>query len=359
MAFIEGIEHDAAPPPPRRRYRDPTVAPGSARRVTRSGVPGKAVRRRPTARIALAVATAACIGIASIAPVTAAPPAGLLPVAVDDTSTVVHGRTRNVAAPGVLSNDLELGTGFTAELVTAPSHGSLDLDADGSHQYTADMDHTAPTSSATASTVGLGLSNTATVRITVTNKIPVAHADSYEAIAGSRSRWMRPGCWRTTRRDGDELTVDITSEPTHATQRTRRRQLPVHGRRRFRRCRHVPLPRLGWGGVVQGRASRHHGHARVEPRHPDAAADSCSDQDADADIDPTAATRADGAAVTDSQSDTGDDRRAERSSDRVRAERGADRRRLRCAEGVALGVRGGRRRYRATPRPGRARRRPR
>ena len=80
-----------------------------------------------------------------VAGLTAAPPRvsalALLPVAVDDTATVVHGRTRTVASPGVLANDLQLGTGFTADLVSGPSHGNLDLAANGGYTFQADDDY--------------------------------------------------------------------------------------------------------------------------------------------------------------------------------------------------------------------------
>lgn len=178
------------------------------------------VRERRTNRIVLAVALAVSIGIVSIAPAAAAPPgpiAGVLPVANDDTSTVVHGRTRNVAAPGVLGNDVLIGSGFSAELVNGPNHGSLDLDADGSYRYTADMDHTGTDQFRYRVDGGLlGLSNTATVRITVTNNVPVARPDSYEATAGVEISVGPPGVMANdTDADDDELTIDITAEPPH------------------------------------------------------------------------------------------------------------------------------------------------
>ncbi len=171
-------------------------------------------------RVALALAVGACLGVIAIAPVTAAPQgqiAGVLPVANDDTSTVVHGRTRNVAAPGVLGNDVLIGTGFSAELVNGPNHGSLDLDEDGSYRYTADMDHTGTDEFRYRVDGGLlGLSNEARVRITVTNTVPVARPDAYDAIPDDEISVGVPGLLANdTDADGDELTVDVTSETPH------------------------------------------------------------------------------------------------------------------------------------------------
>lgn len=169
---------------------------------------------------ALALVIGACLGVVAIAPVAAAPVgpvAGVLPVANDDAGSVLHGRTRNVAAPGVLGNDVLIGTGFSAELVNGPNHGSLDLDANGGYQYTADMDHTGTDQFRYRVDGGLlGLSNTATVRITVTNTVPVARADFYDAIADVEISVGAPGLMANdTDADGDELTVDVTSEPPH------------------------------------------------------------------------------------------------------------------------------------------------
>ena len=66
------------------------------------------------------------------------------PVAVDDAYTVDEGATLDVAAAlGVLSNDTDAEMSpLTAVQVSAPSHGTLTLNADGSFSYTHDGSET-------------------------------------------------------------------------------------------------------------------------------------------------------------------------------------------------------------------------
>lgn len=53
-----------------------------------------------------------------------------------DSYTVLQNTSLSVAAPGVLGNDAEFsGSNLTATLITAPSHGQLTLNADGSFVY--------------------------------------------------------------------------------------------------------------------------------------------------------------------------------------------------------------------------------
>jgi len=59
------------------------------------------------------------------------------PVAVDDSYATPRGQTTTIAAPGVLDNDSDPdGDALTAQLVTPPERGTLDLRADGSFDYT-------------------------------------------------------------------------------------------------------------------------------------------------------------------------------------------------------------------------------
>lgn len=62
--------------------------------------------------------------------------ANLAPVAQADTYNVLHNTLREVAEPGVLSNDSDPNNDpFTAQLVTAPAHGAVTLNPDGSFSY--------------------------------------------------------------------------------------------------------------------------------------------------------------------------------------------------------------------------------
>jgi hypothetical protein len=59
------------------------------------------------------------------------------PIAVNDTYSVAQGVPFNAPAPGVLGNDTDAnGDTVTASLVSGPSYGTLNLNADGSFDYT-------------------------------------------------------------------------------------------------------------------------------------------------------------------------------------------------------------------------------
>ncbi len=61
------------------------------------------------------------------------------PLAAPDTGVVVIGGTLDVAAPGVLANDIDLqGDPISASLVGRPAHGVLTLNPDGSYSYVHD-----------------------------------------------------------------------------------------------------------------------------------------------------------------------------------------------------------------------------
>jgi hypothetical protein len=65
------------------------------------------------------------------------PPGATTPIVFADSYTVLVNGVLNVAAGGVLANDLSPdGNPLTAVLVTGPSHGTLALNADGSFRYT-------------------------------------------------------------------------------------------------------------------------------------------------------------------------------------------------------------------------------
>lgn len=97
---------------------------------------------------------------------TAVPTPGPGPTAVADSYSTPYGVTLNVAAPGVLGNDLPNGGGaMAASLVAAPVYGALTLDGNGGFSY-------APLCSGThtftyQATNSLGASNIAMVSILV------------------------------------------------------------------------------------------------------------------------------------------------------------------------------------------------
>ncbi len=158
---------------------------------------------------ALAVAPAA-VAAGPAAPRAVQPVAALLPpIAVNDTMTVKHDRTKSVAAPGVMANDIQLGSGYTAELVSNVTHGSLSLQSSGAYTYTPDSGYVGSDSFRYRVNGGLlNLSLPATVSITVTNVAPTAANDSYSATTGVQLSVPAAGVLANdSDADGDALTA--------------------------------------------------------------------------------------------------------------------------------------------------------
>ena len=100
--------------------------------------------------------------------------AALLPaIARPDAGSVASGTVRTVAAPGVLANDLQIGSGYVVDLVATVSHGTLTLDSDGGYAYRP-VDGFDGTDVFRYRILGslLGPSNTTTVTISVTAPAP-------------------------------------------------------------------------------------------------------------------------------------------------------------------------------------------
>jgi hypothetical protein len=101
--------------------------------------------------------------------------------AENDAYTVAQDGSLTVAAPGVLGNDLDLGTTDTAVLGDPATHGALTLNPDGSFTYAPATDFNGPDSFTYCISFAGTCISTATVAITVTPKAvaPVAVDDSY------------------------------------------------------------------------------------------------------------------------------------------------------------------------------------
>ena len=103
------------------------------------------------------------------------------PVAVDDDYATDEDNLLSVAAPGVLGNDTDIDGGpLSAILVSGPANGSLTLNADGSFDYTPNLDFNGTDSFTYRAFDGSANSNVATVEITVNavNDAPTCVADS-------------------------------------------------------------------------------------------------------------------------------------------------------------------------------------
>ncbi len=133
---------------------------------------------------ALTLAAAAVVVVSVSAPSIARagllPP--LLPIAVPDAYSMKHDRPTFVPAPGVLKNDLDLLGSTTAILTANPTHGTVDLNSDGSFTYEPDAGYLGTDVFRYRPSGLLGLGTTVT--ITITNAAPTAANDTYSATTG-------------------------------------------------------------------------------------------------------------------------------------------------------------------------------
>ena len=143
------------------------------------------------------------------------------PQAVDDAYEVEEGESLNVAAPGVLTNDVDAqGSPLTAKLIDDVAHGTLDLKADGSFSYKHDDSETRSDSFTYVANNGPADSNVARVTITVSpvDDPPVATGDSYNVTAGGALAVPAPGVLANdSNAEGKELEARLIDRPSHGT----------------------------------------------------------------------------------------------------------------------------------------------
>ncbi|MCJ7695116.1 MAG: ExeM/NucH family extracellular endonuclease, partial [Anaerolineaceae bacterium] len=134
------------------------------------------------------------------------------PVAQDDAYETPEDTLLEVAAPGVLDNDLDGDDEdtLTADLVTDVTAGTLILDSDGSFSFMPPEDGNGDFTFTYRIFDGTDYSNTVTVTITVTplNDSPVAEDDYYETDWNVVLNVPAPGVLAN---DGDPDTTDIMS----------------------------------------------------------------------------------------------------------------------------------------------------
>ena len=119
-----------------------------------------------------------------------------LPIAVNDTFTTNENSILTVAGTGVLQNAIDPnGLPLSAVLQTEPTHGSLDLNADGSFTYTPNTNYSGPDSFTYRVNDGRGLGNIATVSLNVlfVNLPPTAQNDVYTTTGGQVLTVPPPG----------------------------------------------------------------------------------------------------------------------------------------------------------------------
>ncbi|MHB1558377.1 MAG: Ig-like domain-containing protein [Isosphaeraceae bacterium] len=129
-------------------------------------------------------------------------------IAQNDQYRVDPGQTLTVAAPGVQANDIAmLDNTFTSSLVTAPAHGTLTLNPDGSFAYVPAAGYRGTDSFTYVDTSGLIQSNIATVSIDVN---PITYVVTSTSDSGTGSlRWAITQANRVASSDPVDITFDI------------------------------------------------------------------------------------------------------------------------------------------------------
>jgi len=145
-------------------------------------------------------------------------PVNDIPTALDDAYNTDEETELVVAAPGVLENDFDVdGDDLVAVLVSAPVHGVLNLNSDGSFTYLPDPDFTGQDLFTYLADDG-ELSGLATVRINVggVNDAPVAVNDAYVTEEDTELVVTAPGVLvNDTDVEGNSLTAILVSGPAH------------------------------------------------------------------------------------------------------------------------------------------------
>ncbi len=163
---------------------------------------------------------------ANSSPATVTITVNAVPVANNDNYGTQPNTPLNIAAPGVLSNDVDAdGNALTVALKTAPSHAaSFTLNANGSFAYTPapnfigiDQFTYTATDGKVASDGGLSVSNVATVSINVdTNPSCQAQAPTQVITGGSKVITLLPGACADPD-PGQTLTIVSVTQPAHGT----------------------------------------------------------------------------------------------------------------------------------------------
>lgn len=145
------------------------------------------------------------------------------PVATNDTYQVTEDTPLTVPqATGVLANDTDAnGDPLTAQVVTQPSHGTVNLSANGSFVYTPATNYNGSDSFTYQANDGSANSGIATVTFSISaaNDVPAGTADSY--ITNSGTPLNVPAATgvlaNDTDADGNPLTAILVTNPAHGT----------------------------------------------------------------------------------------------------------------------------------------------
>lgn len=139
------------------------------------------------------------------------------PLATDDSYTATEDVTLNVnASNGLLANDMDAdGDALTASLLTAPAHGVVTVNADGSFSYTGNTNYNGPDAFTYVVRDGNGGSDTGTVQLTVTavDDLPVAQDDNYYLATNDSLIIAAPGVLFNDVDVDNPLSAQLVSSP--------------------------------------------------------------------------------------------------------------------------------------------------
>jgi hypothetical protein len=135
-----------------------------------------------------------------------------VPVAGNDHYVVHAGRTLDISAPGLLANDRDADSDALSVAVVNVSglRGTLTPYADGHFSFTPTAGFVGTTSFSYTVSDGFGGNSTATVAIDVTNRNPIAKADTYTTRPNQTLNVAAPGLLgNDSDPDGDALNVSV------------------------------------------------------------------------------------------------------------------------------------------------------
>lgn len=143
------------------------------------------------------------------------------PVGVNDSYATTEDTELVVPAPGVLTNDADVdGDPLSVNVASAPPHGTLQLNSDGSFSYRPQADYNGLDSFTYNVDDGAGGTDVRTVwvAIGVVNDPPQAAADEFAATEDTPLAIAAPGVvGNDTDVDGDGLSVSLETSPTFGT----------------------------------------------------------------------------------------------------------------------------------------------
>lgn len=143
--------------------------------------------------------------------------AAIIPIANNDSYSVVSGKVLTVSAPGILTNDS--GLNLSAALVTGTTKGSLNLSPNGSFAYTPSNQFIGTDSFTYRASDSQTNSAVATVTINVTtNTPPVAGNDNYVTAFDAILTIPPPGVLANdSDANSDALTAVLVNGPAHGS----------------------------------------------------------------------------------------------------------------------------------------------